>query len=57
MLGYRLPHKIEEEIMGRIEQEAEKYWENHWLIFAEEGVNIFKAGKMAWSRRQDTWVL
>ncbi len=25
MLGYRLPHKIEEEIMGRIEQEAEKY--------------------------------
>jgi len=39
MLGYRLPSKIEEEIMGHIEQEAEKITREALTIFAEERVN------------------
>jgi nucleotide-binding universal stress UspA family protein len=39
MLGYRLPSKIEEEIMGHIEQEAEKITREALTIFVEERVN------------------
>ena len=39
MLGYRLPNKIEEEIMGHIEQEAEKITREALTIFVEERVN------------------
>ncbi|MEM2952713.1 MAG: universal stress protein [Candidatus Bathyarchaeia archaeon] len=37
-LGYRLPRNIEEEIAGRVEQEAEKILSEARMLFMEEGV-------------------
>jgi nucleotide-binding universal stress UspA family protein len=38
--GYQLPHSIEDEILGHIEQEAEKIINNARALFSEEGVTV-----------------
>jgi len=53
MLGYRLPSKIEEEIMGYIEQEAEKITREALTIFVEERVNA-DLKVMRWRDPADT---
>lgn len=40
ILGYRLPRNIEEEIVGHLEQEAEKITSEARMLFMEEGIRV-----------------